>query len=244
MKLMVASLVGMMALSGAAYAQSTSDSTGFVEGVAQSAFGNVTSQSFGIEGGISIAPKIDIVVDLGMVRDSSPKALGTAAQLVAAGLSNVQTSAVAFSVKQPIGFGMIGVQYDSTQRQDPPVCGSDRRHGSDQEGRALHHRRHGCHGQPVEIRRGAGSDVAGTETKLMFGGGVGVVYNITPSFMFDAGYRFNRINSDPGTTVNRIGAGIGYRFWDAGNPAHPGALTLPVGAPFFFTISPSGAAAY
>lgn len=213
MKLMVASLVGMMALSGAAYAQSTSDSTGFVEGVAQSAFGNVTSQSFGIEGGISIAPKIDIVVDLGMVRDSSPKALGTAAQLVAGGLSNVQTSAVAFSVKQPIGFGMIGVRYT--------IPRSDKIHPyvevTGGMGRLKKDVRFTIAGTDVTdnlSKYGAvlGSDVAGTETKLMFGGGVGVVYNITPSFMFDAGYRFNRISSDPGTTVNRVGAGIGYRF--------------------------------
>ena len=45
MKLMVAGLVGMVALSGVAHAQSaSSESTGFIEGVAQSAFGNVTSQ--------------------------------------------------------------------------------------------------------------------------------------------------------------------------------------------------------
>ena len=49
MKLMVAGLVGMLAVSGVAHAQSATESTGFIEGVAQSAFGNVTSQSFGIE---------------------------------------------------------------------------------------------------------------------------------------------------------------------------------------------------
>jgi opacity protein-like surface antigen len=214
MKLMVASLVGMMALSGAAYAQSANDATGFIEGVAQSAFGNVTSQSFGLEGGIAIAPKIDIVVDLGMVRDSSPTSLGTVAQVVAAGLSNVQSAAVSYSVKQPIGFGMLGVRYT--------IPRSDKLHpyveATGGMARLKRDVRFTIGGTDVtdnlsKYNAVLGSDLAGTQTKLMFGGGVGVVYDITPSFMFDAGYRFNRIASDPeATTVNRIGAGIGYRF--------------------------------
>lgn len=214
MKLMVASLVGMMALSGAAYAQSASDSTGFIEGVAQSAFGNVTSQSFGIEGGISIAPKIEIVVDLGMVRDASPKALGTAAQLVAAGLTAVQSGAVSYSVKQPIGFGMIGVRYT--------IPRSDKLHpyveATGGMARIKKDVRFTIGGTDVtdnlsKYNAVLGTDLAGTESKLMFGGGVGVVYDITPSFIFDAGYRFNRVASQPdATTVNRIGAGVGYRF--------------------------------
>ena len=212
MKLIVASLVGMMTLSGAAYAQS-SDSTGFIEGVAQSAFGNVTSQSFGIEGGISIAPKIEIVVDLGMVRDSSPKALGTAAQLVAGGLTNVQSSSVTYSVKQPIGFGMIGVRY-TIPRSDKLHPYIEVTGGLARVKRDVRFTIGGTDVTDTLSKYGAvlGSDLAGSESKMVFGGGAGVVYDITPSFIFDAGYRFNRIASDPATTVNRVGAGIGYRF--------------------------------
>ena len=58
-----------------------------------------------------------------------------------------------------------------------------------------------------------GTDLAGTESKLMIGGGGGVVYDISSSVIFDAGYRFSRINTDPSATnVNRVGAGIGIRF--------------------------------
>jgi len=213
MKLMVASLVGMMALSGAAYAQPASDSTGFIEGVAQSAFGNVTSQSFGVEGGISITPAIDIVVDLGMVRDSSPKSLGTNAQLVASGIGNVQSGAVSYSVKQPIGFGMVGVRY-TIPRSDKLHPYVEVTGGMARIKRDVRFTIGGTDVTDTLSKYGAtlGTDLAGTESKAVFGGGVGVVYNITPSFIFDAGYRFNRVASDPGTTVNRVGAGVGYRF--------------------------------
>ena len=47
----------------------------------------------------------------------------------------------------------------------------------------------------------------------MFGGGAGVVYNLTSSLIFDASYRFNVISTDTkSTNVNRVGAGIGFRF--------------------------------
>lgn len=213
MKLIVASLVGMLAVSGAAYAQS-GDSTGFIEGVAQSAFGNVTSQSFGVEGGISITPTIDVVVDLGMVRDSSPKSLGAAAQLVAGGLTAVQSGAVSYSVTQPITFGMVGVRYT--------IPRSDKLHpyveASGGLARVKRDVRFTIAGTDVtdnlsKYNAVLGSDLAGTESKAIFGGGVGVVYDITPTVIFDASYRFNRIATDPdSTTVNRVGAGIGVRF--------------------------------
>jgi opacity protein-like surface antigen len=204
----------MMALSGAAYAQPANDSTGFIEGVAQSAFGNVTSQSFGIEGGISVAPKIDIVVDLGVVRDSSPSSLGAAAQLIAGGLTAVQSGAVSYSVKQPIEFGMIGVRYTipHSGKLHPYV------EFTGGLGRIKRDVRFSIAGTDVtdnlsKYNAVLGTDLAGTETKLMLGGGVGVVYDITPKFIFDAGYRFNHVSTDPeGTTANRIGAGIGIRF--------------------------------
>ena len=44
MKSFVAAVVGMLALSGSAFAQ-PAEPTGYIAGVAQSAFGNVTSQS-------------------------------------------------------------------------------------------------------------------------------------------------------------------------------------------------------
>ena len=49
---------------------------GYVEAVAQSAFGNVTSQSFGVEAGINITPSTQVFVEFGQTRDTSPSTLG------------------------------------------------------------------------------------------------------------------------------------------------------------------------
>lgn len=216
MKLIVAGLVGMLALSGVAHAQSaSSDSTGFIEGVAQSAFGNVTSQSFGIEGGVVLAPRITLIAEFGVVRDSAPKALGTTAQIIAGSLTQIQSAAVAYSVKQPVGFGQIGVRYDFpySEKLHPyvEVAGGLARIKRDVTftigGADVTDKLSTSYGIVL------GTDLAGTESKLMIGGGGGVVYDITPSVMFDAGYRFSRVSTDPSSTnINRIGAGIGFRF--------------------------------
>ena len=215
MKLMVAGLVGMLALSGVAHAQSaSSESTGFIEGVAQSAFGNVTSQSFGIEGGVMLAPRIAVIAEFGMVRDASPKTLGTTAQVIASSLATLQPAAVTYSVKQPVGFGQVGVRYI--------IPHSDKLHPYVEVAGGLAKVK-----RDVRFTAGStdvtdklttygivlGTDLAGTESKLMIGGGGGVIYNITPSIIFDAGYRFSRVNTDPsGISINRLGAGIGIRF--------------------------------
>ena len=215
MKLIVAGLVGMLAVSGVAHAQSVSgESKGFIEGVAQSAFGNVTSQSFGVEGGVTLAPRIAIIAEFGMVRDSSPKTLGASAQIVAGGLTQAQSSPVSYSVKQPLGFGMVGVRYT--------IPHSDKLHpyvefagGLAKITRDVTFTVSGTDvtGKLASYGIVLGKDLAGTESKLMIGGGGGVVYNVTTAVIFDASYRFDRVSTDPSSTnVNRIGAGIGIRF--------------------------------
>ena len=47
----------------------------------QSAFGNVTSQSYGGEVGVTVRPKLQVFVEGGMVRDVATAEIGTAAQL-------------------------------------------------------------------------------------------------------------------------------------------------------------------
>jgi opacity protein-like surface antigen len=214
MKLMVAGLVGMLALSGVAHAQSTSESTGFVEAVAQSAFGNVTSQSFGIEGGVTVAPKIAVFAEVGMVRDTAPDTIGPSAQIIAGYLTQVQSAAVAFTVKQPASFGVVGVRYTIpySEKLHPYIAvggglarikrdvaftvgGSDITDKLDTYGVVL------------------GSDLAGTESKPMITAGGGVVWNLSSMWLVDAGYRFGRIMTDTkGTNVSRAGLGIGFRF--------------------------------
>ena len=80
-----------MALAGAASAQ-----TGYVEGVAQSSFGNVTSQSFGVEGGFTVAPKLVVFGELAASDIPPPSELGVAAQAIAGYLTAVQSASVSY----------------------------------------------------------------------------------------------------------------------------------------------------
>lgn len=211
MKLIVAGLVGMLALSGIAHAQSTGDSSkGYVEFVAQSAFGNVTSQSFGVEGGVAVTPSLAIFAEVGMARDTAPKAIGLAAQVIAQALG----AGSGYSVRQPISFGIVGLQFSIPfrERLHPYVMGggglaSLKRDvtfsvsGADVTGKL------DTYGVVL------GTDLSGTESKPMLSVGGGVVWNATRSLIFDAGYRFGRIMTDTtGTNLSRVGAGIGFSF--------------------------------
>src|SRR5580693_8187142 len=114
MRSCVALAAGMLALAGVASAQtpaSASDTDhGYIEGVVQSAFGNVTSQSFGAEVGFTVMPNIQVFVEAGRVRDVATSGLGAAAQIIAGGLSQSQAN-VGFRVKEPVTFGVAGLKY-------------------------------------------------------------------------------------------------------------------------------------
>jgi opacity protein-like surface antigen len=211
MKFMVAGLVGMLALSGVAHAQTASPSKGYVEGVAQSAFGNVTSQSFGVEGGVALNSRLTIFAEAGMVRDTADKAIGPSAQKIAVALG----TGASYSVRQPVGFGALGarVTLDAHGRFTPYLAVEGGMAQVKRDVKFL------VSGTDVTDKLATtygvtlGSDLAGTTTKPLVGGGVGVVYNLTSSLVFDANYRFNIIMTDSkSTNVNRVGAGIGFRF--------------------------------
>lgn len=211
MKLIVAGLVGTLTLSGVAHAQSSADNAkGYVEFVAQSAFGNVTSQSFGVEGGVALGPRIAIFVDVGKARDTAPKSLGQAAQLIA----NQLGTGSGYSVRQPIGFGLVGLRYSFPFRE--------KLHPYVMAGGGLASVKHdvtfSVSGTDVTGKLDTygvvlGTDLAGSVSKPMLSAGGGVVWNATRSVFFDAGYRFGRIMTDTaGTNLSRVGAGIGFGF--------------------------------
>src|SRR4030095_12781867 len=79
--------------------------------VGQSAFGNVTSQSYGVEAGGTVRPNLQIFGEFGNVRNVASAAISDAAQLIAGALSQVQPAAVSFTVKQPATFFGGGVRY-------------------------------------------------------------------------------------------------------------------------------------
>jgi opacity protein-like surface antigen len=221
MRLFFALIVGTIALGGVAHAQTggsaAADDKGYVEGVAQSAFGNVTSQSCGVEAGFTVAPRLQIFVEAGKTRDVSTKAIGAAAQVIAGALAQTQ-SGVGFSVKQPVTFAAAGIRFslfpagESTVRpyllagvgaarvtQDVKffVGGSDVTASLQQD--------------PYQIV--LGSDLSGSVTKPMFEVGGGVAVPVWKQLLLDFQVRLGRILAeDEAITVGRAGLGIGIRF--------------------------------
>ena len=206
-------MVGTLALGGVAQAQPAAPaSKGYVEAVAQSAFGNVTSQSFGAELGFTVAPKVQVFVEAGFVRDTAASDLGASAQIIAGFLSQTQTG-VAFSGKQPVGFGAGGIRYliPASARFEPyvlagvgvarvtkevsfSVAGSDVTGTLPQYGVVL------------------GTDLSGSESAAMMTLGVGVAWP-WQRLVVDLQYRYGRVfASEQGLNVNRAGVGIGFRF--------------------------------
>jgi len=91
LKTAVALIVAWMALAGAADAQlpastANTSSKGYVEAVAQSAFGNVTSQSFGAELGATLADGLQLFVEGGMIRDAATSDISAGATEIALAL--------------------------------------------------------------------------------------------------------------------------------------------------------------
>jgi opacity protein-like surface antigen len=208
-------ILGVLAFSSVADAQSAKPSggNGYVEGVAQSAFGNVASQSYGVEVGLTVAPKLQVFVDAGRVNDTSPSSLGVSAQLIAGFLAQTQSN-VTFSNKEPVSFGLAGVRYliTSSAKVEPYVLAGGglaraRKNvnfaiaGSDVTGSLQQY--------GVQL----GTDLSGAETKPMLTVGAGVVWPAWQRLILDFQYRYGRVfTSDQALNINRAGIGAGVRF--------------------------------
>lgn len=218
MRLVVLLTVGAFLAGGVAHAQTrpsaVEEEQGYVEGVAQSAFGNVTSQSYGVEAGVTVAPHVQIFGEFGRTGDVAPSALGAAAQVMAAALAQTQ-SGVNFTAREPATFFGAGVKYllpvgdakavpyvlggfgfaKLTRDVSFTVGGTDVTSRMQQFGIVL------------------GTDLSGGSTKpaLTFGGGV--TYRLWRQLGVDAQFRFGRIFAEEqGISVVRVGLGIGVRF--------------------------------
>jgi opacity protein-like surface antigen len=203
-------------LTGTAQAQSTSApavGNWYVEGIAQSAFGNVTSQSFGAEAGITVMPALQVFVDAGKVRDAASSQIGSAAQTIASYLAQNQ-SGVAFRVRQPISFGVGGVRYTLPLESavEPYVLGG---FGVASVTKDVTFTVSGTDvtGNLAQYQVVLGNDLAGSVTKPMMSLGVGFVWPAWERLIVDFQYRYGRVfASDESVNVNRAGAGIGVRF--------------------------------
>jgi hypothetical protein len=219
MRLLSALFVSTIALGGVAHAQTGAPAAaadkGYVEAVAQSAFGNVTSQSFGAEAGFALAPQLQIFVEGGKTRDVATKAIGSGAQLIANALADTQSN-VGFSVKEPVIFVDAGVRFSLfppgqskirpyvmagagvakvTQDVKFTVGGSDVTSTIQQYGIVL------------------GSDLSGDFTKAMIVFGGGVMVPAWKQLVLDFQFRLGRILAeDEGITLGRVGLGVGVRF--------------------------------
>jgi len=211
MKRSAFAVLAWTALSGVAFAQSPTaadDSKGYVEVVAQSAFGNVTSQSFGGEAGFTLKPGLQVYVDAGYVRDTTPASLGASAQVVASDII-AKAGGGSYSVKQPVTFGVAGIKYlfpvDQSRFAPYVMAGGGAARVEKNVNFTV------ATGQVSDYVT-IGSDLAGHETKGMISLGVGVDWLLGKVFVIDVQYRFGRVFTTEGLNINRAGAGFGVRF--------------------------------
>jgi len=216
MRSILAILVGAVTLSGVAQAQTGTASDpnrGYVEGVAQSAFGNVTSQSFGGEVGITVLPKVVVFLEAGRVNDVTTPQFGAAAQAIAGGIGLTQAS-VTYHVKEPATFGILGAKYvvpTSGSVRPYVLAGGGLAHVSQNASFAVG----GTDVTTTLATYGVtlGSDLSGNFTKPMMVVGGGAMYTAWHSVVVDLQYRYGRIFADgTGINVSRVGIGFGVRF--------------------------------
>ena len=213
--MLIATVAAWLALTGVATAQvgaSAPRPRGYVEAVAQSAFGNVTSQSFGAEAGATLGPYVQLFFEGGLIRDAATSQISAGATEVAAALTTLQPAAVTYSVKEPISFGIAGLRFPfaTSSRVQPYVlagAGAARVKkdvafqfgGADAAGTLP---------QYVTL----GSDLSGTPTKAMLSVGGGAVWAAWEKLIVDFQYRYGHIFDDIAINSNRAGVGVGVRF--------------------------------
>jgi len=210
----------LLVVAGSASAQTSApapaadESKGYVEGFAQSAFGNVTSQSYGGEVGVTFHSHLQVFGEFGQIRNVATASLGTSASAIAGALTQLQSAAVDYTVKEPVAFAVGGVRYliPTTTKLQPYVLGGFglakvtndvvfKLGGTEATASSL--------AQYVTI----GTDLSGDVTKPMMTFGGGVVWPAWQQLVVDLQFRFGRIlTDDEAITVGRIGLGVGVRF--------------------------------
>ena len=212
MKKSIAAILAWMALTGVAHAQAPA-SKGYVEGVAQSTFGNVTSQAYGVEVGFSIAPRLQVFGEVAHVNDTASASLSTSAQLIAGALSQTQAN-VGYQAVQPATFGVGGIRFlfPASPKVEPYVLVGA---GVASVQKNVTYTIGGTDvtGSLAQYGVVLGTDLSGTETKMMLDLGGGVAWAPTQKLVVDFQYRYGRVfTEDEGLNISRAGIGIGVRF--------------------------------
>jgi opacity protein-like surface antigen len=205
----------VLAMAGAAAAQpAAAPSKGYAEAFAQAAFGNVTSQAYGGEVGVTVWNGVQVFVEAGQVRNVATESVSANAQLIAGALAQLQSAAVGYSVKQPVTFFGGGARY--------PIA---------IEGSKIHPYVQGGFGvarvkNDVSFTLGGadaasslaqyvtlGDDLSGSVTKPMLSLGAGVMVPVWQQLVADLQFRYGRIFTEgEGINVTRLGLGFGFRF--------------------------------
>ncbi len=211
MRRSIVAVLAWAALSGVAFAQSPTaadDAKGYVEVVAQSAFGNVTSQSFGGELGVRVARGLQVYVEGGYVRDTTPSSLSSQAQTIASDIT-AKAGGGSYSVKQPVTFGVAGIKYlfpvDQSKLAPYLMVGGGAARVEKDVTFSV------ATGQVSDYVT-VGSDLAGHETKGMLSLGLGVDWALGKMVVLDLQYRFGRVFTSDPLNINRAGVGFGIRF--------------------------------
>jgi hypothetical protein len=221
MRVFVCVAAATLAFGGVARAQTSAATAGeasekgYAEIVLQSAFGNVTSQNYGAEFGVTIVEHLQVFAEVGQTRDVATPTLGTNAQRMAVYLSTVDPNA-SFSVKEPVIFGALGLRYLL------PVPGKVQPYllGGFGIAKVTQNVKFFSGGTDVTANLQQspyftvlGTDLTGDFTKPMFVVGGGVSVPVWQRLVLDFQGRFGRILADDeAITVGRAGVGLGIRF--------------------------------
>jgi len=209
-------VLGITGLAGAASAQTAAASVdrGYVEVGIQSAFGNVTTQAFSGEFGVTVYPNLQVFFEGGAIRDVATPETGAAAQAIAGSLSQTQSN-VTYTVRQPVAFGAGGLKYvvpasgvvhlyvlggfgiaHVTQDVSFAVAGTDI-----------------TSSLPTQFGVTLGTDLSGSFTKPMVTAGGGAMFFPGSRMVIDLQFRYGHIMADDGgINVSRAGVGVGVRF--------------------------------
>lgn len=167
----------------------------------------------GAEGGIHLTGNLDVVAEGGWAADLVTRRIAGLTAPVVNYLTSTQGKTATGEVKAPGLYGLAGLRWVA------PTSGSLRPYVLGQVGVAR------IEYQPTFTLGGTdvtstvstygvtlGDDLAGTVTKVAFGGGVGVLY-LKGQWYADAGYRFVSIGTETQRTpFSRLHLGFGVRF--------------------------------
>jgi len=215
----------LLGVAGSAWAQATpatqaapayapyDESRGYVAGTIGVTFGNRTSSTFGVEGGMKVGEVFEIFAELGRMTDVTTSGTDTAAAVTGAWLGTLGKGSVTWSVKTPANYGAVGARYlfPMFGRFEPYVAMTVGVANVDKQASfALNGA--DVTGSLPALGVQLGSDLYGQGNKVLFtlGGGVRVPFG---RLLVDAGGRYCRIFTDPqGTNVLRFSAGVGFKF--------------------------------